>query len=102
MDNRPNNKSYEVLYLYKIPLDETVGEATQSASALTPPEIECTHTALAEGAVGGDDPGLLGPTRTVRAVRDASRSRPPGYVGSSTVAEVRACPLYTYPSPRGA
>ncbi len=72
-----------VVYLDKIPLDETERGADQSASALEPP-------ASAEGAVGGYVPDLQGPARIVRAARDASRLRPPGYVGSPTVAEVRA------------
>ncbi len=84
VDSRPDSERVEVvLYLHKIPLDETDPGADQSASALAPP-------ASAEGAVGGCALELQGPARAVRAVRDASRLRPPGYVGSPTVAEVRA------------
>ncbi len=71
-----------VLYLHKIPLDETDPRADQSASALEPP-------ASAEGAISGEVPALGGPARVVRAVRDAARPCPVGYVGSPTPVEVR-------------
>ena len=72
-----------VLYLHKIPLDETDPGADQSASALEPP-------ASAEAAISGEVPALGGPARIVRAVRGVTRPNPSGYVGSPTPEEVRA------------